>query len=296
MITIMGASGHTGHVAAERLLKEGRKVRAIARSQDRLKHLIALGAEPAVGDAADAGFLAGAFRGSDVVYTLIPGDPTHEDYPALQDRIGEAITSAIKTSGVKKVVFLSSIGGEQLTGTGPITGLARQERRLAAISGLNSLCLRPTYFMENHLATLGLIKHQGINGSALAGDVPMPMIASGDIGQFAAQALAKPDFTGTSTRELLGPRDLTMNEVTGIIGAAIGKPDLAYMQFPYDAALEGLMGAGLSRSMASLYVEMSRAFNEGRIKSIEGRGPRNTTPTRFEDFAAHVIAPLYRAV
>lgn len=296
MITILGASGHTGHVAAERLLKEGQKVRAIARSSDRLKHLVALGAEAAVGDATDAGFLAGAFAGSDVVYTLIAPDTTSDDYPAFQDRMGEAITSAVKTSRVKRVVFLSSVGAEQLSGTGPIAGLGRQERRLASITGLNSLSLRATYFMENHLATLGLIKHQGLNGSALAGDVPFPMIASGDIGQVVADVLAKPDFAGTSTRELLGPRDLTMNEVTRIIGAAIGRPDLAYMQFPYDAALEGMVGAGLSKSVAAGYVEMSRAFNEGRIKSLEGRNARNTTPTRFEDFAAHVIAPLYRAV
>jgi hypothetical protein len=47
--------------------------------------------------------------------------------------------------------------------------------------------------------------------------------------------------------------------------------------------------------MSSLYVEMARAFNDGLVKSVEGRNARNTTPTRFEDFAAQTLAPAYRS-
>src|SRR5258706_15747220 len=90
MITIMGASGKTGRAAAEALLKQGKKVRVLARSKDHLKTLIDRGAEPAIGNATDANFLAGAFRGSDAVYALIPPDVTHPDFPAYQDQIGEA--------------------------------------------------------------------------------------------------------------------------------------------------------------------------------------------------------------
>ena len=86
-----------------------------------------------------------------------------------------------------------------------------------------------------------------------------------------------------------------LDEATKIIGAAIGKPDLKYVQFPYEAALQAMVGAGISKSMASLYVEMQKAFNEGVIKSVEGRNGRNTTATRFEDFAAQTLAPAYRA-
>jgi hypothetical protein len=67
------------------------------------------------------------------------------------------------------------------------------------------------------------------------------------------------------------------------------------MQFPYEAALDAMVSAGLSKSMASLYVEMSKAFNEGLVKSVEGRNSRNTTPTRFEDFVTQVMVPAYHA-
>lgn len=295
MITIMGASGKTGRAAAEILLEQGEKVRVMARSKDHLKTLIERGAEAAVGDAADANFLASAFRGSDAVYTLIPPNVAHPDVPAYQDRIGEATVQAIRGSGVKHVVFLSSVGAERDKDNGPIAGLHRQEKRLAAIPGVNTLSLRAGFFFENHFMSLPLIKHQGINGSAMAGTYGFAQIASHDIGVAAAKALRARDFEGFKVQELLGPRDLSLEESTRIIGDAIGRPDLSYVQFPYDAALDAMMNAGLSRSMASLYVEMSKGFNEGVIKSVEGRNAGNTTPTRFEDFAPRVIAPVFKS-
>ena len=295
MITIMGASGKTGRAAAEALLKQGKKVRVIARSKDHLKTLIDRGAEAAIGNATDANFLASAFHGSDAVYTLIPPDVTHPDFPAYQDQIGEAIIKGIETSGVSHVVFLSSVGADRATGTGPIAGLHRQEKRLAAVPGLNVLSLRPAYFFENHFMSLPLIKHQGINGSAMAGTYGFAQIATSDIGAEAARALHARDFTGSAMRELLGPRDLSLDEATRIIGAAIGKPDLTYVQFPYEAALDAMVSGGLSKSLATLYVEMSKAFNEGLVKPVAGRNTRNTTPTRFEDFASTALVPAYRA-
>ena len=296
MIAIMGASGNTGGAAAAALLQQGEKVRALARSHDRVRKLADRGAEVALGDAGDAGFLARAFRGAEVVYTLIPQQPSHPDYPAFQDRFGEATVQAIREAGVTRAVFLSSVGGDRPSGTGPIAGLHRQEKRLGAVAGLNLLVLRPAYFFENYFMSLPLIKQQGINGSAMAGDLAVPQIATADIAAAAAQALHARDFQGVVVRELLGPRDLTLEEGTRILGAAIGKPDLKYVQFPYEAALEGMVAGGLSKSTASLYVEMARAFNEGMIRSLQGRSERTTTPTRFDDFAARVLAPAYRAM
>jgi uncharacterized protein YbjT (DUF2867 family) len=295
MITIMGASGKTGGTAAATLLTQGEKVRVIARSKDHLRVLIDKGAEAAVGDATDANFLASAFRGSGAVYTLLPPNITHPDFSAFQDQVGEATVKAIRQSGVKYVVLLSSVGAERETGTGPITGLYRQEKRLAALPGVNALTLRAGYFFENHFMSLGLIKHQGINGSAMAGNFAFAQVASADIGAVAAQVLRARDFKGFAVREVLGPRDLSLDEATRILGAAIGKPDLTYVQFPYEAALDAMVAAGLSKSMATLYVDMSRGFNEGLIESVEGRSARSTTPTRFEDFATQVLAPAYRA-
>jgi uncharacterized protein YbjT (DUF2867 family) len=296
MITIMGATGNTGRVVADTLLGAGKQIRVLGRSSNRLQPLVARGAEAMEGDVTDAAFLTRAFQGSDAAYTLIPPNLAAADYRAFQTRVGEAITEAARKSGIKNVVLLSSVGAEHPKGTGPIVGLHEQEERFKGIKGLNAVFLRAGYFFENHFATLGLIKQQGINGSALRPDVPIAMAASHDIGEAAAKCLLKLDFQGPTVHEVLGAADLTMEQVTHIIGEAIEHPALRYVQFPYDDALEGMKAMGLPEHMAALYVEMSRGINEGLVVSTEGRNAGNTTPTHFEDFAKEALTPAYRAM
>jgi uncharacterized protein YbjT (DUF2867 family) len=295
MISVMGASGHTGRAIVEHLLKAGESVRALGRSAEKLAPLEAAGAEVRTGDAADARFLADAFRGADAVYTLLPPDVVSPDYRALQDAQGEGIVQAVRASGVKHVVMLSSIGADQSEGTGPIAGLAAQEDRLRAVGGVHVLALRPGFFFENFRESLPVIKHQGVLADAVGPDVELPMVATQDIAAAAAAALVARDWSGFVVRELLGPRNLTHREIARLIGERIGRPDLPYVQVPYADMTAALTQAGLSPDVARLYVEMSRAFNEGRVKSLEGRSPGNTTPTRFEDFAAD-LARAYQAM
>lgn len=294
MIAIMGASGNIGKRITDLLLDCGENVRALGRSAEKLAGLKSKGAEVLTGDATDGAFLTRAFKGADAVYTLIPPDPQSPDYRKKQDQEGEAIVNAIRDSGVRYVVSLSSVGADVPEGTGPIAGLHAQEERLRRLQGVNVLILRPSSFFENFYATLGLIKHQGINGGAVAPDLLMPMIATRDIADVAARALMARDWTGVVVRELLGQRDLTHAEATRILGGRIGKPDLKYVQFPYADFAAALVKMGLSQSVANLYAEMARAFNEGKVKSREGRRPENTTPTRFEDFADE-LARAYEA-
>jgi uncharacterized protein YbjT (DUF2867 family) len=294
-IAVMGATGHVGGRIAERLLADGHTVRALGRSPEKLAALARKGAEVLTGDAADAAFLTTAFTGADGAFTLLPPNPTAPDFLARQAAEGEAIAGAIAASGVKHVVALSSVGADRPFGTGPIKGIHAQEERLKRLTGVNVLALRPGFFFENFLEVLPLIEHQGINGGAVAGTTVLPMIATQDVGDAGARALAARDWTGFQVRELLGPRDLTHDECTRIIGAAIGKPNLPYVRFPYADYAASLVQAGLSKSMADLYAEMSKAFDDGLVVSVEGRTATNTTPTTFETWAATVLAPALTA-
>ena len=283
-ITVMGATGHTGNKTTEALLKAGEKVRALGRSEEKLAELKKAGAEVLAGDTNYAAFLTKAFRGADAVYTLLPTDPRAPDFRAEQDRQGEAIVKAIRDSGVRYVVALSSVGADLSEGTGVIAGLHAQEERLKKIEGINVLLLRPVSFFENFYTSLALIKQEGINGDSVAADLAIPMVATRDIADAAAKALKARDWKGIVVRELLGPRDLSYSEATRIIGEKIGKPDLRYVQFSYADQARATVQAGLSESFANLYVEMTRGFNEGTVKPSD-RTAENTTPTRFEDFA-----------
>jgi uncharacterized protein YbjT (DUF2867 family) len=295
LVTITGVTGNIGKVLAERLLARGVKVRAVARQAERLAPLVAKGAEARAGSLEDTAFLTEAFRGAQAVFAMIPPHYNVPDIRADQRRLATTLAGALKQAGAPRVVALSSVGAGLPAGTGPIAGLHEFEEALKAIPGLSMVALRPAFFMENHLTAIHLIKSAGINGSALRADIPLSMVATRDIAAIAAEYLVAPIFQGHTVREVLGPRDYTYREATSILGAAIGKPDLAYVEFSYEEFRKGLLGAGFSESATDAFVEMYDAFNAGRIQRTVSRGPAHTTPTTLEHFAREVFAPAFRA-
>ncbi|MGI8644630.1 MAG: NAD(P)H-binding protein [Thermomicrobiales bacterium] len=295
MITVMGASGNTGSKIASALLAHGVGVRALGRTEQRLATLRNQGAEVRTGEILDGEYLTEAFRGAEAVYTLLPTDQRAADYRARQDAEGEAIARAIRASGVSHVVALSCVGADGGENMGVIDGLHAQEERLKRIAGVNLLFLRPVSFYENLYATLGLIKQQGMTADSVEPDLPVPMVATRDIAAVAVDALTRRDWSGASNREILGPREVTHREIATILGQCLDLPDLAYVRLSDVEMVSALTGAGLSPSFAGLYVEMTRAFNDGRVKPLSGRTSDNTTATRFEDFAGE-LATAYRAM
>ena len=214
--------------------------------RSKLAELKRAGAEVLPGDTNDAAFLTKAFRGADAVYTLLPTDARAPDYRAEQDRQGEAIEKAIRDSGVRYVVALSSVGADLHHG-GVIAGSHAQEERLKKIDNINLLLLRPVSFFENFYSSLPLIKQEGINGDSVAANLAIPMVATRDIANAAVKALKGRDWEGVVVRELLGPRDISYSEATRILGEKIGKPNLPYVQFSCDDQVRALVQAGLVR-------------------------------------------------
>lgn len=292
MIAILGATGHVGGKIADILIKKGEQVRLIARSPDRLRQSVRKNATAFSGDAGNTEFLTKAFKDVDTVFTLIPPDPKAADFMKYAQTISESIARALETAKVKHVVNLSSVGAELSEGTGPISGLHNMEERLNRIKGLNVLHIRASYFMENLLGSIGLIRSKGICGEAIRGDLRIPMIATRDIADYAAERIVKRDFSGVKVQYLQGPRYLSLIEAAEIIGKKVNIPGLSYVMFPYDEAEKGMVAAGLSPDMSRLYVEMSRAFNEGRV-ILEKRVTDITTTTSFETFCDEVFVPAY---
>ena len=171
------------------------------------------GAEAVTANLSDVAALTKAFSGASAAYLMLPPATSRDD----QERQSDAISKAVQESGLRHAVHLSSYGAHVPEGTGPIAGLHSSEQKLNAIRGLNLLHLRAAYFMENNLAAIGMIHGMGMFGGALLPDLKLPMVATRDVGDYAAQRLLKLDFTGTQTRELLGERDLSMTEATAVI-------------------------------------------------------------------------------
>jgi uncharacterized protein YbjT (DUF2867 family) len=294
MYVILGATGHTGSAIAESLLAKGEKVRVIGRSKERLANLSGHGAEAFVGDATDSAFLTQAFGGARAVYFMVPPNPTSSDYRGFQTQVIDAGAKALEAAGVHYAVALSSFGADKESGSGPVSGLNELEVKFQRISSLNAIYLRAGYFMENMIPQVSVIQNFGIMGGPVRPDLPLPLIATEDIGAAATQRLLKLDFSGNETRELLGQRDITYTEAARIAGAAIGKPNLTYMQLPPDQFIQALVQMGASNNFASLVVEMAGAMNDGRMKALEPRSASNTTSTSFEEFVQKEFLPAYR--
>jgi uncharacterized protein YbjT (DUF2867 family) len=294
MYMILGATGNIGSVISKALLKKGEKVRVVGRSAGRLQPFVQRGAEAFVGDVANAEAMTRALTGARAAFLMIPPSMTSPDYRADQEKTSEAFSAAAKNSGLQYAVNLSSYGAQAQAGTGPITGLHDAEKKLNAIDKLNVLHLRPGYFFENHFAGIQMIQMMGIFGGALRGDLKIPMIATRDIGAYAAERLLKLDFNGKSTQELQGERDLTMAEVVAVIAKGLRKPDLRYVQFPYEQIEKVLEQMGTPAKTVASFIEMFQGINNGIVTAMEPRAAANTTPTTIETFVKEVFVPAYR--
>jgi len=291
MIVITGASGKIGCKVAVHLLDRGETVRVIGRNPESLALLTAKGATPVIGNMNDVDFLSTAFSGAKAVFLMIPPDKHALDFAAFQDEYGAAQVKAIKNSGVKHVVFLSSQGAHNLThDMGTVTGLARQEERLNALpDDVNVLSLRPEAFMENSIESLRLFN---TIASPLDAEVKTGLIATDDIAHFASERLLALDFKGKSYQDLLGDRAYSQTEVAEIIGKVLGRPGLVYEQYSYEDYKKALLQIGMTDSRATHITNRYKAINEGYFNA----GIRNelsTTPTTLARFAEQVVKPLF---
>jgi uncharacterized protein YbjT (DUF2867 family) len=295
MYVVVGATGHTGNVVAEKLLANREKVRVVGRDERRLERFKQRGAEAFVGDVTDASAMVRAFSGAEAAYVMIPPNISSPSVLAYQQRVSEALAAALENNGVRHAVVLSSFGADKADKTGPVVGLHTLEKKLDAIPSLNVLFMRAGYFMENILPQVNVIPSVGSMAGPVRSDLALPMIATRDIGAFAAEALSRRDFQGKQRRELLGARDVTYTQVARVVGAAIGKSDLTYKQLPAAPLKPALTQMGMSPNMADLLIEMAEALNSGHMRPLEPRSSQNTTPTTIEAFVAEVFAPAYRA-
>jgi uncharacterized protein YbjT (DUF2867 family) len=290
MFVLLGSSGQITSQLARLLLAAGHRVRVAGRNARALAPLADAGAGLAIGDPADAGFLERAFGGATAAYTMIPPCYGEQDMRAAQDRIGAAIARALEAARVPRLVNLSSIGAELPAGTGPIEALHAQEQRLDALPGIDLLHLRPGSFMDNLLPSAFAIAQAGVLPGMEAPDAPIPMVATRDIAAVAARELAAPQHRGTLL--LHAPGHVTMRDAAAALGAAIGKPGLAYVQTTPAEGKAALREHGFSASAADQLEALAAWLSTAPLASARV-GPVSLQPTTIEAFARQEFAPAY---
>ncbi|HSB93292.1 MAG TPA: NmrA family NAD(P)-binding protein [Flavitalea sp.] len=291
---LTGSTGHITKPVTIKLVEAGHDVSVITSSEAKRQEIESLGAKALVGTIEDRDFLTNSFSGADVVYTMVPPkwDPT--DWKAYIGSIGTNYAAAIKTAGVKKVVNLSSVGADQDSGCGPVTGLHHVENELNALAGVDVKHLRPGYFYDNLLSNIGMIKGMNLMGSNMKANAVLPVADTNDIAEVAASFLLHPTFTGKSFEYVISDV-VTPGSITSLIGKEIGKPELPWVEFTDEQSIGGMQQAGLSEEVARNYTEMGAAIRSGKMMShFISVGKPVIGKVKAEEFAKR-FASIYRA-
>ena len=292
--TLIGSLGNITKPLASTLIAAGHKVTIVSSSQEKSTAIEAMGATAAIGKIENISFLTKVFTGKDAVYTMIPPFHNPTNWKEEIRGIGKNFAAAIRASGVKKIVNLSSIGAHMPEGCGPVTGIHFAELELNALPNVDIKHLRPAYFYPNLLQSIGMIKHAGFLGNNFGGDTPLPMTHPNDIAAAAAEELTSLSFTGISIRYIVS--DIrTSRQIASVLGAAIGKPQLPYVEFKDEDALKGAIQAGLPEEIARNYTEMGVAIRTGQMAADFLKNPVVTGKTKLEDFAKEFAAVYAKA-
>jgi uncharacterized protein YbjT (DUF2867 family) len=147
--------------------------------------------------------------------------------------------------------------------------------------------------MDNILRQVEAIKSQGMFFSPVCGDRKLPACATRDIAAAAVRLLLDDSWRGQDSVPVLGPEDLSFNDMAQIMSGVLGKP-VRFRQIPGEAFKAGLTGFGMSEAMAQGMLDMMMAKNEG-IDNAEPRTPQSTTPTSFRQWCEEVLKPAVLA-
>ncbi|TKC08952.1 NAD(P)H-binding protein [Pedobacter frigoris] len=282
--TITGSLGNISKPLAATLIAAGHHVTIISSNAAKAKEIEALGATAAIGSVEDVAFLTAAFSDKDAIYTMVPPNFGASNIREFISSVGEKYAAAIQASGVKRVVNLSSIGAHLDGGTGPISGLHDVEQTYSKLDGVAVKHLRPAFFYTNFYGNVDMIKHAGILGSNYSAETPLVLVHPKDIAAAAAEELQH-DFTGKVVRYVASDES-TAAGVAGVLGAAIGKPELLWVEFNDEDALGGMLQAGLPEVMAKSYVEMGDATRSRKLyEHYFNHKPSSFGKVKLEDFA-----------
>lgn len=288
-VIITGSLGNISQPLAKELLQKGHTVTIISSKAEKQKDIEDIGAAAAIGSIEDTDFLAQAFTGADAVYAMVPPTYAVPDMRAYYQTIGSSYAKAIKKSGVKRVVHLSSVGADLDKGTGFILGSHDVEGILNELSDVSITHLRPGYFYYNLYNFVEMIKGPGFIGANYGGDDKIVMADTKDIADAAAEEIQTPG-TGKQVRYVVSD-DRTASEIARILGTAIGKPDLKWETFTNEQMKDGMEKNGVPPHIATLFTEMGASIHSGILR--QDYDLQKTTVTgkvKLEDFAHEFAA------
>lgn len=293
-IVVTGSLGNISKPLTKQLVKNGHAVTVVSSSADRKSEIELLGAKAAIGKMQDIAFLANTFKGADVVYLMESlghnffFDHNLDVRKAIFE-IGSNYKEAVKQSGVKKVIHLSSIGAHMKEGNGMLAFHYDVEKLLNELpSDVSIKFMRPVGFYYNMFAFIPTIKNANSIFQNYGGDEKEPWVSPLDIAEVVAEEIEKP-FDGRTIR-YIASEELSPNEVASILGNAIGKPDLKWIAVPDEQSLNGMISAGMNPNTAKGLMEMNRSRRGGVLYEDYNRNKPVLGKVKLKDFAKEFAA------
>jgi uncharacterized protein YbjT (DUF2867 family) len=290
MIVVTTPTGQIGSQVLTRLLDGDEPIRVIARDPAKISASIRERIEVVQGSHGDPMVVEKAFDGADSVFWLVPPDPNAASMEQAYVDFSRPACAALCSTGVKRVVTISALGrGTPMAGhAGHITASLAMDDLIAS-TGVAHRALTMPSFMDNLINQAGAIKNQGMFFSPLLPDSKFPTCATSDVAAIAANLLLDHSWTGQDAVAVLGPEDLSFNDMAQIVSEVVGKP-VRFQQIPMEAFRTRLAGFGMSAATVQGYADMMTAKNEG-IDNAEPRTPTATTPTSFRRWCEHMLKP-----
>lgn len=283
-IIITGSLGNVAKPLAQQLIAEGHDITVISSNESKKSEIEYVGAKAAIGSITDLDFLVNTFEGANAAFLMTP--PNMGGVNIVENTIdaGKNYAEAIKQTGIKKVVMLSSIGVESPVENGPIKGLHFIEKFYNELEKTSVAFLRAGYFYLNFFNDIPLVKNAGIIGANFPTDATVPLVHPVDIAKAAAEELVK-NTEGKTVRYIVSDVRPASDFAT-VFGAAIGKPELPWVEFKDEDSLHGMLQAGLPQEMAELYTEMGRGIRTGIVqKDFIEHGSVIDGDVKLEEFA-----------
>jgi uncharacterized protein YbjT (DUF2867 family) len=293
MIVITAPTGNIGRELLSRLLESapaaGEDLRVVVRDPARLPEAAGGRVEVVTGSHADAEVLDRAFAGADAVFWLVPPDASLTPQDAYAG-FSLAAVKALAAHGVGRVVGVSALGrGTPLADRAGLVTTTLALDDLIAATGVAYRALACPSFFENLLEESDSIRERGVFTDTLDADRQVPRVAVADIAAVAAGLLLDRSWTGADSVPVLGPQDLSPNDLARVMTEQLGRP-VRYERQSLDELHTALVGYGLNEEFVRGVVDMKRAKDQGLDAGV-ARTPDTASPTSFEQWCARTLRP-----
>ncbi|MBC8091171.1 MAG: NmrA family transcriptional regulator, partial [Pseudonocardia sp.] len=164
---------------------------------------------------------------------------------------------------------------------------------LIASTGVAYRALANPSFMDNLLRQVDSIRENGVFTDTQAADRTAPAAATRDIAAAAAGLLLDRSWTGVGSVPVLGPEDLSQNDMAHIMSEVLGTP-VRYERRSFDDLRATLTGFGTGAAFVEGMVDMMWAKDEGLDDDVP-RTPATASPTTFRRWCGDVLRPAVLA-